>query len=236
MINVVTIFEMLPEVGNDTGTRPFHAGPRTADMSDAPRDPELERLAEDLSSTLAELQNELERRGPREPPRGPLGLPRPPTPGELLDLADEFAIPALIAFLEANVRALEAFQAALRLARAGEEVSERGRETRRQGERLGRDALDRLDDVLDDLQGALDGRPQDPTARTLADEARALRDEIDDRLAEGDRRVNRSTHDKRSIPARDERDESDDDVAIDVDAELDSIRDAVENDDAEDAE
>ena len=202
-------------------------------MSDAPRDPELERLAEDLSSTLAELRDELDARGPREPPRGPLGLPRPPTPGELLELTDEFAIPALIAFLEANVRALEAFQAALRLARAGEAVGARGRETRREGERLGRDALDRLDDVLVDIQGALDGRPQDPTARTLADEARALRDEIDERLAESDRRETGSAHD-RTVPVREEPDESGEDVAIDVDAELDSIRDSVENDDGDD--
>jgi hypothetical protein len=195
-------------------------------MSDPARDPELERLAKDLSTTLAELRDELET---REPPRGLFGLPRPPTPGELLELTDEFAIPAVIAILEANIRALEAFRAAIRLARAGEEVGERGRETRKRGEQLGRDAIERLDDVLVDLQEALDGRPQDPAARTLADEARALRDEIDERLAESDR----PARDPPATPERRERDDSGEDVAIDVDAELDSIRDSVENDDDE---
>jgi hypothetical protein len=197
-------------------------------MSDAPRDPELARLAEDLSTTLAELRDELD---VREPPRGPLGLPRPPTPRELLELTDEFAIPAVIAFLEANIRALEAFRAAIRLARAGEDVGERGRETRRRGERLGRDAIERLDDVLVDLQDALDGRPQDPAARTLADEARALRDEIDERLAESDRRAAGTGARHPPADSQSGDDESGEDVAIDVDAELDSIRDSVGNDD-----
>ena len=199
-------------------------------MSDTPHDPELERLAEDLSTTLAELRDELDA---REPPRGPLGLPRPPTPRELLTFTDEFTIPAVIAVLEATIRALEAFRAALRLARTGEEVGARGRETRRRGERLGRDALDRLDDVLVDLQDALDGRPQDPAARTLADEARALRDEIDDRLAESHHEDGSAVRDSSNDIERVETTESPEDVAIDVDAELDSIRDSVENDDGD---
>jgi hypothetical protein len=202
-------------------------------MSDAPRDPELARLAEDLSTTLTELREELE---PREPPQGLLGLPRPPTPGELLEFTDEFTIPAVIAVLEANIRALEAFRAAIRLARAGEEVGERGRETRRRGERLGRDAIERLDDVLLDLQEALDGRPQDPAARTLADEARALRDEIDERLAESDRATDPPTRDPPADTERAETADSPESVAIDVDDELDSIRDSVENDDDEESE
>ena len=203
-------------------------------MTDPDRDQEMERLAAELSTTLADLRDELE--PARDPPRGPLGLPRPPTPGEVLRFTDEFAIPATIAILEANIRALEAFQAALRLARAGDEVRGQGREARARTEALSRGALGRLDDALVDLQGALDGRPENPEARTLLDDARALRAEIDDRLREADHRSNGSTG------VRENRDETDDarrpgddtdlhedeGVTIDVDAELYSIHDAID--------
>ena len=49
-----------------------------------------ERIAE-LETRIEELSAEL-----REPPRGPLGLPRPPTPGELLAFGDDHAIPTTI--------------------------------------------------------------------------------------------------------------------------------------------
>ena len=204
-------------------------------MTDADRDREMERLAGELSTTLADLRDELDRAS--EPPRGPLGLPRPPTPGEVLRFTDELAIPAVIAILEANIRALEAFQGALRLARAGDEVRGRSREARARTETLSRGALDRLDDALVDLQGALEGRPENPEASTLLDDARALRTEIDDRLREAERRSDRRT------PSRDDRDDrgrdpwdpdedsesgADEGVTIDVDAELDSIHDAID--------
>ncbi|WP_160135237.1 DUF7547 family protein [Halococcus salsus] len=204
-------------------------------MTDADRDREMERLAGELSTTLADLRDELDRAS--EPPRGPLGLPRPPTPGEVLRFTDELAIPAVIAVLEANIRALEAFQGALRLARAGDEVRGRSREARAHTETLSRGALDRLDDALVDLQGALEGRPENPEASTLLDDARALRTEIDDRLREAERRSDRRT------PSRDDRDDggrdpwdpdedsesgADEGVTIDVDAELDSIHDAID--------
>ncbi|RJT03132.1 hypothetical protein [Halococcus sp. IIIV-5B] len=204
-------------------------------MTDADRDREMERLAGELSTTLADLRDELDRAS--EPPRGPLGLPRPPTPGEVLRFTDELAIPAVIAILEANIRALEAFQGALRLARAGDEVRGRSREARARTETLSRGALDRLDDALVDLQGALEGRPENSEASTLLDDARALRTEIDDRLREAERRSDRGS------PARDDRDDrgrdpwdldedsesgADEGVTIDVDAELDSIHDAID--------
>ncbi|WP_049899931.1 DUF7547 family protein [Halococcus agarilyticus] len=195
-------------------------------------DPDLERLAGDLSTTLDDLRDELE--GERGPPRGPLGLPRPPTPGELVRFTDEYTIPTLIAVLEANIRLLEALQGAIRLARTGE----RGREMRALTGELGRDGLDRLDDVLVDLQDALDGRPENPEARTLLDDARALRHEIDDRLAEAgngrrpDATRPRDTADgERDDVDPEATDDSDEGVAIDVDSELDSIRDEVDGDD-----
>ncbi|EMA36757.1 DUF7547 family protein [Halococcus hamelinensis] len=214
-------------------------------MTDADRDREMERLAGDLSTTLADLRDELDRAS--EPPRGPLGLPRPPTPGEVLRFTDELAIPAVIAILEANIRALEAFQGALRLARAGDEVRGRSHEARARTETLSRGALDSLDDTLVDLQGALEGRPENPEARTLLDDARALRAEIDDRLRETEHRSGSG----RGSPARDSRDgrddtdrdpwaaeddpdpDDDESVTIDVDAELDSIHDAIDEENGE---
>ena len=73
-----------------------------------------ERIAE-LEARIEELSVEL-----GEPPRGPLGLPRPPTPGELLAFVDDHAIPTTIAVLEANVRALKALRGAIKLLRQTE--------------------------------------------------------------------------------------------------------------------
>ncbi|EMA45382.1 DUF7547 family protein [Halococcus saccharolyticus] len=205
-------------------------------------DQDLGRLAGDLSTTLDDLRDELERE--RGPPRGPLGLPRPPTPGELVRFTDEYTIPTAIAVLEANIRLLEALQGVIRLARTGEEARERGREMRSRTERLGRDGLDRLDDVLVDLQDALDGRPENPEARTLLDDARALRREIDDRLDEAEDGSRADTTRARGSadgePDDTELDATDDpageSVTIDVDSELDSIRDEVDGDDDDEDE
>jgi hypothetical protein len=212
-------------------------------MADSPRDEELPELADELATTLADLQDELDGRDER---RGPLGFPRPPTPRELLQFTDEFAIPTAIAVLEANVRMLEAFQGAVRLARAGDEVGERGREARARTEELSRGALDRLDDVLVDLQDALSGRPENPEARTLLDDARKLRHEIDERLSETDELRSNDRRTSRDAWAGSERgrrpqdgkadesrpnDTAGEDIAIDVDSELDSIRDEIDGDD-----
>jgi hypothetical protein len=217
---------------------------------DHSRERDLVTLADELSTTLDELRDELAGTR-RRPPRGPLGLPRPPTPRELLEFTDEFAIPAAIAGLEATIRTLELLQGAIRLTRAGSEAGERGREVRTRAEDASRRTVDRLDDVLVDLQDALAGRPENEEARTLLDDARALRREIDDRLADSrDRRVGgsperderRSTERRRSgdgprsaderrptgWAAGAEREAGDDGVAIDVDAELDSIREEIE--------
>lgn len=212
-------------------------------MNDPEHDPELVRLADELSTTLRDLTEEL--RAGREPPRGPLGLPRPPTPRELLRFTDEYTIPTAIAVLEANVRMLEALQGAIRLARTGDEVDKRGREARARTEEFGLEALDQLDNVLSDLQSALDGRPTDPEARTLLDDARALRREIDDRLRETDasrrrpaewRTTEDTLEDTEGRPASNDASQSrEEGVAIDVDSELDSIREEVdgENDDGD---
>lgn len=165
--------------------------------------PDLSTLVGDLTRSVRELQSEL------EPDRGP---PRPPTPGELARFTSEVTIPAIILALETNIRALELLRRALRVADRREPVRPDTAAARERAEDLGRATLSRLDSVLADLQDALEGRPPDDEARELLDEARDLREEIDNRLAEG-------ATDTGGEP-----------VGVDVDAELQSLKDDVEGD------
>lgn len=195
-------------------------------------DDELAEAIADLSRTLSDLRHELEpRRGPRF---------RPPTPSELLEAADEVAIPTLIAILEANVRALEAFQRTLRLFRREREVRDRvdGEITRERATELRRTTLDQLEGALAELQRALsEGEsPRDPRVGDLLEDARELRDDVDRRVAEfaNDRRTadgSQSGDDSSGtrIEIEIEDDESEDERrsgdSVDVDAELETLRD-----------
>ena len=85
------------------------------DGEGTPEQPISEERFAELETQVEELRREI------GPPRGPLGLPRPPSPGELLRFADEHAIPTTIAILEANVRALEALREAIGLLRRVED-------------------------------------------------------------------------------------------------------------------
>ena len=165
-------------------------------MSRRSDDDDLPVLLDELSGTLDRLQTELgddrrrpdrsarrrgrdeadDRPGPRR--RRERHGPSIPRPGRFLEFTEEYTIPALIAFLEANIRALELLQGLLRLLRGGE-VSERRVES------VGRRTLGQVDNLLSDVQGALEGQPSNPEARDLLDEARSLRGEIDDRIAGG---------------------------------------------------
>jgi hypothetical protein len=184
-------------------------------MSDRPDDPDLLRLTADLARSLRDLQRELE---PRR--RG-----RPPSPRTLLRFADEVAIPAAILVLETNVRALQLLQRAIRLADdrpGGSATTETA--VRDRAADLSRVTLERLDGALADVQDAIEGRPPDDDARQLLDEARDLRAEIDARLQPDDGAVEGPTD------AGDEGTETTD-VPVDVDAELQSIRDEIDDDD-----
>ena len=72
---------------------------------------DLEAAVRELSDTLEQLRTEL-----RRPPTGPLGLPQPPKPGELLRFTEQYTIPALVSLLDASVRVLELLAAAIRVA------------------------------------------------------------------------------------------------------------------------
>ncbi|WP_336135847.1 DUF7547 family protein [Natronomonas amylolytica] len=232
-------------------------------MDDTETDPEagedLADAAADLADTLEALRAEL-----REPPRGPLGLPRPPSPGELLALTERYTIPALVSTLETSIRLLELLAAAIRLAQgrsvdpdteARLSASEFAVSGSREGvDRLAaasRTTLERLDDALADLQAATtDGTPRNPEAERLLEQARQLRAEVDDRLAEIEsaERPEAETAERTAIdvdseaetedtdePARgtaatEEADETAAD-AVDIDAELASLKEDVDADD-----
>ena len=202
------------------------------------RERDLADATSELSETLEALRTEL-----RTPARGPLGLPRPPRPSELLRFTEQYTIPTVIALLETSIKALELLGAALRVAdgRPLDAVSDRSGSDRRGGSidavgragrdrlaRTSRDTLRRLDDALGELQSAAEGDPSSPELQGLLSEARELRAEVDDRLGDAI-----SETERESDSGRDDRNGAteigistaeNDSEGIDVDEELESIK------------
>ena len=187
-------------------------------MSDSTDD--LEPLVADLAETLAALEQRVD----QEPSRG----------RAFLQFTEQYAIPTTVALLEANIRLLEAIGGAIRIAegRDSEPRSIKSRET----------ALTALDRTLSEVTDAVRGTPTDPDARQLLEQARELRAEIDDQLAEssdGSRPSSPSPTDgSTAIPVTDASDrtpdgDSDGEPTVDVDAELDTIRRQVHGNDDE---
>ncbi len=209
------------------------------------RDRNLADATAELSETLEALRAEL-----CGPNRGPLGLPRPPSPSKLLRFTERYTIPAVIGILEASIRTLELLAALLRVAdgRPLDDVSERsdpdsidalGRAGRDRIARTSRKTLRRLDDALADLQSAVAAEPSNPELQRLLKEARELRADVDDRLAaavdpsDPTENVANDNVDRketveigvRSVDVNGEDDaDGDDGVGIEVDEELASIK------------
>jgi hypothetical protein len=173
---------------------------------------ELASLVARLAATLEELDEQL-------------GSSRV---SGVLRFTERYAIPTAIAALEANVRALEAAAGAIRVVQGRESLHD---------DSLDRDAArSTLDRALTEIDDAVQGRPTDPDARRLLAEARDLRDEIRTRVDEPvdaqsrersgrDREQRASDADRgTTIPVTDESEEP----TVDVDAELDTIREEVE--------
>ncbi|MFC7230461.1 hypothetical protein ACFQMM_02120 [Saliphagus sp. GCM10025308] len=227
------------------------------------RDDLAEALRE-LSATLNALRDELEDDARSRNHRRRQFPLRPPTPGELARFGDEVAIPALIATLEANIRALEALRRGLKLARGQRAVRDAATDaadrTVDRSSELRDTTLTHLDRALRELQNAVSGDADevgievDDRTRTLLEDARRLRDDIDQRLAERVDRMEASGSDSESQPyqidiqsgdddqrsvgnQRSVRDEDGDrndghrlpeestDSGVDVDAELKTLRD-----------
>ncbi|QSG06260.1 DUF7547 family protein [Halapricum desulfuricans] len=170
---------------------------------DAP--PDVERQLAELTRAVAQLRDQLERE------RRPLAAPRPPRADELRQFTSEVAIPGAILLLETNVRALRLFQRTIRLA-DGVDTQDGGDSVSQRAERAGSKALSRLENALEDVQSALDSQPPDSEARDLLEDARRLQSELEDQLGKTDEPVETGP-------------------SVDVESELESIREQVENGD-----
>lgn len=180
-------------------------------MSGGPDDDLQERI-EDLEQSIRAIQEDLE----DQAPRGPFGLPRPPSPSEFLRFADEAAIPAAIAILETNIKLLEALRRVIRLMEAGERHRAEGATAAGDMENLASQTVSKLDTVIADLEQVVEGTPPDVAGRDILEEAEALREEIRARVADAD--VDRPLTDDGVDSPEEEA------TTIDVDAELESIK------------
>lgn len=179
-------------------------------------DRDLQAEIDELTATVERLQSELQRSRKR---RRPL-LPPPPSAAELRRFTSEVAIPGLILLLETNVRALKLLRRTLRLADDGERTG--SHDVQGRAADLGTEALARLEDALAQAQDALEGQPPDGEARELLAEARDLRADIESQLqARGEEGATDSDPDDRTSAPGPE---------VDVEAELRSIKDQVEDD------
>lgn len=192
-------------------------------MSDT-RDRVDERMT-DLEDALKEVRDEL------QSPDRPRRRLRPPTPGEMLQMTREYAIPAAIATLEAQIKALELLRELLGPVQAGNRARVGTAEASDRVAEVGRATLQGVERALDRLERemAAGGLPDDPEARDLLGEARDLRDEIDARLA-GMGEIETEPRDQ------EERLESGDSVRIDVESELETIRDQVDTAEGDESE
>ena len=174
-------------------------------------------LLTDLVRTLQQLQTEVE-------PRTQSGAPRPPTLGELIRFTSDVTIPAAILVLRTNIEALQLLRRALRLA-DGRSTSAEGGSTgvRQRATDLSRVTLARLDHSLSDIQNAVEGTPTDDEARELLAEARQLRADLAAALE-----AEPSDESGPTIPVVEEETDTDG-VAVDVDAELSSLKDELDD-------
>lgn len=182
-------------------------------------------LLADLERTLTDLREAVDEdvRGELRPRR------RPPTPREILRFTEEYTLPTAIALLEATVQSLELLRAVLRLVGPGSTADDvRDRLRARRGPET-----DALRDALADLRDALTGAdlPEDSAAGSILVDARELTAEIDSRLDEAAADRRRERESTRRGVAIDVEEETDD--AVDVESELASIKESVEEENGE---
>ena len=176
-------------------------------MTDASGDPDITELVAELTQALEDLESELE----------PERRLRPPTPRELTRFTSDVAIPGLILVLQTNIRALQLLKRTLQMADGRYDPGRSGRveNARERAEQLGEATLAGLDDALDDIQTALEARPEDDETREALERVRTLNEEVSEEL-----------------------DGTGDDTAvdIDVDQELQALKDDVEPEDSDEGD
>ena len=178
---------------------------------------------DDLESRLDELERDIEALADtidRRQPRGPFGVPRPPTPSELLRFADEAAIPAGIAILQANIRLLEALRQAIRLLESGEQARRRGNEIGTEAATMRTQVLNQFDAAITELEQAIQGTPADVPGHDILADARSLRDDLESRIAETEQRSVETAVDQQEEPDS----SASEATTIDIEAELESIK------------
>lgn len=180
-----------------------------ADDSEASDD--LEARIDRLESTLEELRDEVMDDDRIEAGRQAVQ----PAAETALRLTERLAVPAAVAALEANVRVLTFVQDRLRELedREGREEDVLAGPTR-----VSERALERLDDALERFDEAIaeSDLPQNAEARRLLERARELNDDVRERVSD-------------AAPAASDQDV----VTIDVEEELDQIRDDVDAEDSD---
>jgi hypothetical protein len=162
---------------------------------------------QELSSQVNDLRRtleELESEVDRD------SLLRPPTPRELLRFTSEVTIPAILLVLRTNIETLRLLQRTLRLADGRDAPDTIGS----RAESIASTALSQLDETLSNLQDAVEGRTDDSRTQELLDDARGLRGEIEQSLDDSDGMAG----DRRTVD-------------VDVDEELRSIKDDLDDDD-----
>lgn len=164
-----------------------------------------ERLAA-LEAAVRELREEISEREDHQD----MTTPRPSE--ELLRLADEAALPALISVLKANIRMLEGLRRAIRESKADDRPEDAV-------DAIDSSTADRVDSILVELQRAMEAAPENPAARDVLDQAKELRGELD-------RHIREAKQYKESLDSAitREADEEVETIEIDIDAELEEIK------------
>lgn len=180
---------------------------------------DLRRAIDDLETAMRDLQAELENEATTQPT-----VPQLPSVYDLLRFADQAAIPAAVAVLEANIQILKSIQQAIRIAE-GIDRAETDNDRGQQLASLGEETLTRLTRSLDDLQRLIEAGslPQEETARSILTDARDLQDQLESQ-------TDQATETATDQPAEEDSDE----VTIDIDAELESIKDEYTDESEED--
>ncbi len=211
---------------------------------------------DELAAALSELAASVDRLGELLAADRRSGL-RPPRTVELLRATDEVAIPTLISILEAQIRLLEALQYGTRLVRGERSIRSRkpttGPLTRRAT--TGQEAaLEQLGKTLEQLRSRLESG-DDERVETALDRTQSLYEELERRLAKmeptpsdsapadgyeieiddltdstDDSEVDAGDSNGGNVPARSS---EPDDTAIDVEAELQTLRDQYRSDESD---
>ena len=200
---------------------------------DDPPEEDIDEVAAELSDAMRELRDDLQ----QEAPSGPAGLPRPPSPREVLRFADEVAIPAAIAILEANIKILEAIQRGIRLADRERQVRERTEDARSRAADVSETTVNRLDTALSDLQRVVEegSLPNNEAARDVLDEARSLRDRLDDQVQSATDTADSAREAERRIDIESEQPTEDDESDVDRNADSDTEDDGSTRDESDDS-